>query len=200
MLMLGYPTVPVTDPDYSALKLASTYLGNGMSSRLFVELREKLGLAYDTSAFFPTRLGPAPFVAYIGTAPENAQQALAGLLREVERLSSQPLTPEELQTSQNKLLGQYALSKQTNAQVAQIFGWYEILGLGPTFDLEFQRAIATVTAEDICLAAERYLRCPHITGVGPEPALEQAKAVAEASAGLGQRDLRCQTENIGDQS
>jgi predicted Zn-dependent peptidase len=182
MLMLGYPTVPVTDPDYAALKLASTYLGNGMSSRLFVELREKQGLAYDTSAFFPTRLGPAPFVAYIGTAPDNAHQALAGLLGEVERLSQDRLTPEELQTSQNKLLGQYALSKQTNAQVAQIFGWYEILGLGATFDLDFQRAIAAVTVEDIRRAAQRFLQRPHITAVGPVEALQQAQQVAGSAA------------------
>jgi zinc protease len=50
------------------LKLLSTYLGNGLSSRLFVELREKRGLAYDVSAFFPSRLGMSQFVAYMGTA------------------------------------------------------------------------------------------------------------------------------------
>ena len=56
IVMLGYLGTKVEDKDYPVLKLLSTYLGNGLSSRLFVELREKRGLAYDVSAFYPTRL------------------------------------------------------------------------------------------------------------------------------------------------
>jgi predicted Zn-dependent peptidase len=48
--MLGYLGPSVTNPEYAAIKLLATYLGNGLSSRLFVELREKQGLAYDVSA------------------------------------------------------------------------------------------------------------------------------------------------------
>jgi predicted Zn-dependent peptidase len=51
--MLGYPGSSVQEDDYPVLKLLSTYLGNGLSSRLFVELREKRGLAYDVSSFIP---------------------------------------------------------------------------------------------------------------------------------------------------
>jgi predicted Zn-dependent peptidase len=54
IVMLGYLAPSVQESDYTALKLLSTYLGNGLSSRLFVELREKRGLAYEVSAFYPT--------------------------------------------------------------------------------------------------------------------------------------------------
>ncbi|MGB3200217.1 MAG: pitrilysin family protein, partial [Nodosilinea sp.] len=134
IVMVGYPAASVKHPAYPALKLINTYLGNGLSSRLFVELREKRGLAYDVSAFYPTRLGLSQFVAYIGTAPENAATALEGLRFEVERLKTTVLTDEELQSTKNKQLGQYALGKQTNAQIAQLLGWYEILGLGVEYD------------------------------------------------------------------
>ena len=77
IVMLGYLGAAVNNEDYPVLKLLSTYLGNGLSSRLFVELREKRGLAYDVSAFFPTRLEPAFFVTYMGTAPENTEIAIA---------------------------------------------------------------------------------------------------------------------------
>lgn len=171
IIMLGYLAPPVHSADYTALKLLSTYLGNGLSSRLFVELREKLGLAYEVSAFYPTRIEPATFVAYIGTAPENTALALSKLQAEVELVCNEQLSAEDLQTTKNKLLGQYALGKQTNAQIAQIFGWYEIIGLGVEFDTQFQQQVAQVCAAEAKQAAGRYLLQPYISIVGPETEL-----------------------------
>ena len=178
IVMLGYLAGSVQDADHMPLKLLNTYLGNGLSSRLFVELREKRGLAYEVSAFYPTRADWSHFVVYMGTAPENTAVALEGLKHEVDRLRSTPLTPEELQAAKNKLLGQYALGKQTNAQIAQIFGWYETLGLGIDFDQQFQQKIADVTAEMAQAAADRYFTEPYVSLVGSEMAAELAdKAV-----------------------
>ncbi len=168
VVMLGYLTTSVNHPDYSVLKVLNTYLGNGLSSRLFVELREKRGLAYDVSAFFPTRLDQSQFVAYMGTAPENTEIAIDGLRTEVERLVNIPLTPDDLQVSKNKLLGQYALGKQTNSQLAQIYGWYECLGLGIEFDTEFQTNISAVTSEDALRVAHQYFIEPYLSVVGPQ--------------------------------
>jgi len=160
--------VAVDDPAYSVLKLLSTYLGNGLSSRLFVELREKRGLAYDISAFFPTRLEPAPFIVYMGTAPENTDIAIEGLSQEVARLSEVKLSDTELQGAKNKFLGQYALGKQTNGSIAQTYGWYESLGLGIDFDHAFPQAIAQVTSEKAQATAQKYLQDPFISIVKPE--------------------------------
>jgi predicted Zn-dependent peptidase len=167
VIMLGYLAPAVKNPDYPALKLLSTYLGNGLSSRLFVELREKRGLAYDVSAFYPTRLERSQFVVYIGTAPNNTAVALEGLHSEADRLCHNELTPEELQASKNKLLGQYALGKQTNAEMAQLLGWYETLGLGIEYDRSFQEAIAQVTAETAQKVAQSYFLEPYVSMVGP---------------------------------
>jgi zinc protease len=178
IVKLGYlaPAVPQGDDldlaaDYAALKLLNTYLGNGLSSRLFVELREKRGLAYEVSAYFPTRLDASQFVVYMGTAPANTQTAFDGLKSEVDRLVAAPLSAEELQTAKNKLLGQYALGKQTNSQIAQTFGWYEILGLGVAFDQQFPAAIAAVTPELAQAAAVRCFGEPYVSVLGPEDAV-----------------------------
>lgn len=171
IVMLGYLAASVQDDDYTTLKLTNTYLGNGLSSRLFVELREKRGLAYDVSAFYPTRQSASTFAVYMGTAPENTETALVGLRTEVERLCVTPLTAEELQTAKNKLLGQYALGKQTNAQLAQTYGWYEMLGLGIEFDTKFQQEIASVTPEMVQAAAQRYFISPYVSLVGPAAAI-----------------------------
>jgi zinc protease len=184
IVMLGYlapavtplaPTLPKTpklaevadSADYMALKLLNSYLGNGLSSRLFVELREKRGLAYEVSAFYPTRLDVAQFVVYMGTAPENTETAIAGLQAEVDRLRETPLDAETLQAAKNKILGQYALGKQTNAQIAQTFGWYETLNLSIDFDNLFQEKIAALSAGAIQEAAERHFADPYISLVGP---------------------------------
>lgn len=170
-ILVGHLAPPVHDPDYIPLKLINTYLGNGLSSRLFVELREKRGLAYSVSSLYPTRLDPSHFVAYMGTAPSNTEQAIAGLRRELERLRTVPLTPDELQVVKNKMLGQYALGKQSNAQLAQIYGWYEILGLGVAFDRQFQEVVQAVTIADIQRVACRVFGEPYLSIVGPEAAV-----------------------------
>ena len=167
IVMLGYLGTKVADQDYPVLKLLSTYLGNGLSSRLFVELREKRGLAYDVSAFYPTRLDIAPFIAYMGTAPTNTEIAIAGLNTEVKRLSEVTLSETELQGAKNKLLGQYALGKQTNGEIAQIYGWYETLGLGVEFDRIFQEIIPQITPKIAREVASRYLIEPYISLVKP---------------------------------
>ncbi|MEA5576449.1 pitrilysin family protein [Anabaena sp. UHCC 0451] len=171
IVMLGYMGPSVSAPGYAALKLLSTYLGNGLSSRLFVELREKRGLAYDVSAIYSTRLFPSSFIVYMGTAPENTSIALQGLRQEVERLCNTELSADELQTAKNKILGQYALGKQTNGQIAQIYGWYEILGLGIEFDHDFPELIYKVSPKLAMIAANRYLQEPYVSLVGQEQAI-----------------------------
>ncbi len=171
IIMLGHLAPSVHDPHYAAMKLLNPYLGNGMSSRLFVELREKQGLAYEVSTFFPTRLHSAPFGAYMGTAPENAVRAKAGLCHEVQRLGEVRLSDEELEATRNKLLGQYILGKQTNSQIAQIYGWYETLNLGIDFDERFQAQVQTVTPEAIQATAQEYFQTPHRSFVGPAETL-----------------------------
>lgn len=167
IVMLGYLAPSVQAKDYPALKILSTYLGNGLSSRLFVELREKRGLAYDVSAFYPTRFATSHFGVYLGTAVENTQVALESLQAEVDRLCAAPLSTNDIKVAQNKILGQYALGKQTNAQIAQVLGWYQVLGLGVEYDLRFQSEIAAVTAETAQQAASKYFIPPYISLVGP---------------------------------
>ena len=172
MIMLGYLGVSVNHPDYPVLKLLSSYLGNGLSSRLFVELREKQGLAYDVSAFYPTRLDAANFVTHMGTAPENTAIALDGLRSEIARLREKPFSAKELQGAKNKLLGQYALGKQSNSEIAQLNGWHEVLGLARNFDQQFQGTITQITSQQVQQVAQTYFQHPYISLVGPESAIE----------------------------
>jgi zinc protease len=171
IVMLGYLAPAVQDADHTALKLLYTYLCGGLSSRLFTELREKRGLAYEVSGYYPTRLDPSYFAIYIGTAAENTAIAQDLLQAEIQRLASQPLSETELSAAKSKFLGQYALGKQTNHQIAHTFGWYESLNLGIDYDRRFPELIQAVTPESAHRAAHRYFGEPFVSRVGPSSAL-----------------------------
>jgi zinc protease len=167
IVMVGHPAVAAQDPDYFPLRLIDTYLGSGLSSRLFVELREKRGLAYEVSSLFATRAERAVFAVYLGTSPENITVAIDGLRGELARLCLTRLTAEELNISQRKLLGKYTLNKQTNAQLAYLYGWYEALGLGWEFDRQLSQRIEAITTSQIEAVANRYFgEDPFLTVVG----------------------------------
>ena len=171
IVMLGYPAPAVQDADYAALKLLYTYLCSGLSSRLFAELREKKGLAYEVSGFYPTRLHPSHFGVYLGTASENTALALSLLKSELERLSAQMLSAEEVNATKSKLLGQYALGKQTNHQIAHLYGLYAFLQLGADYDQQFVQNIQAITPQQLQNVAVKHLMEPFISLVGPESAL-----------------------------
>ncbi len=171
IVMLGYLAPAVQNADYAALKLLYTYLCGGLSSRLFTELREKRGLAYEVSGYYPTRLDPSYFAIYMGTAAENTALAQDLLQVEIQRLASQPLSEPELNAAKSKFLGQYALGKQTNHQIAHTFGWYEYLSLGIDYDCRFPELIQAVTPESAHRAAHRYFGEPFVSRVGPSSAL-----------------------------
>ncbi len=172
IIMMGYRGSSVHQADYARLKVLCTYLGQGLSSRLFSELREKLGLAYDVSAIFATRQDPAPFIAYLGTSSANTAYALDCLTSEMKRLIEAPLSEAEVELAKRKLLGHYALSKQTNAQIIQVLGLYEALGLGYEFDQLYPQHILAVTSESLYQAAQTYLKTPVTAVVGPLEALD----------------------------
>jgi zinc protease len=149
------------------LRTINSYLSSGLSSRLFVELREKRGLAYEVSSIFSTKAEQAIFAVYIGTANEKVSMAIDGLRAELARLCLARWTGEELSNTQSKLLGKYALSKQTNAQLAYLYGWYESLGLGWDFDRRLVTEIEKITPQRVEEVANKYFdHPPYISIVG----------------------------------
>ncbi|MEO8890238.1 MAG: insulinase family protein, partial [Coleofasciculaceae cyanobacterium] len=95
-------------------------------------------------------------------------------------LCSTTLSEQELQTAKNKLLGQYALGKQTNAQLAQTYGWYETIGLGIDFDTKFQQNVTNVTPEIAQAVAKRYFIEPYISLVGRAEVINKLVSTRES--------------------
>ncbi len=89
-IVVGYDAPPEPSPDAVLEKLAISVLSGGMSGRLFTEVREKRGLCYTVSAGYRGDKEFGTVIAYVGTAPERAQQSLDVLLEQLRHIT----TPE----------------------------------------------------------------------------------------------------------
>ena len=142
--------------DYATLQVIDSMLGSGMSSRLFKNLRDQEGLAYQLgSAYGPNMLGGA-FVVYIGTNPENLDKARDGLLNEVYKFKNEFVGSKELQDAKDKLIGNYIISQETNLEKASTLAWFETSGRGYDFKDEYINLINSITESDIIEVANKY--------------------------------------------
>jgi zinc protease len=166
-VLLGYLAPPVAASDHVALKVANGVLGGGMSSRLFRTLRDEEGLAYSVGSAYPTRRGASRVVLHIGTAPENATAAEAGLRREVERLTGEPVGEEELERTKAYLSGSFVLDRRTNGRQSFYLAFYEVMGVGAEYVQQYPGLLEAVDAREVLRAARRHLIEPATVLVGP---------------------------------
>lgn len=171
-LMIGFRAPEVTSPDYVPLKVVNGLLGGGMSTRLFQNLREKEGLAYDVGSFFPTRVDGSSFVFYLGLQAARIEEAKRRIAIELRDIIEKPVPAQELRQIKNYLKGTFILDHQTNSQRAHYFGWWSAIGLKASFDNHYIERINTVSAADVRAVAKKYFSRPPVTvEVRPKPAV-----------------------------
>jgi zinc protease len=175
VLMLGSATVPLGHPDALPLRLLQAHLGLGMSSRLFVVMREERGLAYDVGVHMPARCGATPFLCHLSTSAERAGEASACLLEEWQRLLQEPLSDAELALARARYRGQDALGRQTCGQVADRQALLLGYSLGEDHVQACLERTARIEARDLQAAARRWLTDPKLSLCGPSQALRAAE-------------------------
>jgi zinc protease len=168
-ILMGFLAPPIGHPDYAAVKVLQTALGGGMSGRLFGELRDRQGLAYSTGAMFPSRIGQGFIVAYIGTAPANAQRSEEAMKQQIDRLGVERLSEAELDRAKHYVLGQFDLDRRTNARLAWHAAFFETAGVGQGFAEAYARAVEAVTVEDVQRVARTYMSAPTVVRLEPSP-------------------------------
>lgn len=177
ILMLGSATLPLAHPDSLALRLLSAHLGIGMSSRLFVSLRETHGLAYDVGVHAPARQGAAPFVFHLSTSSDRAEEACQRLLEEWERLLTVALSEAELTLARAKFRGQEAMGRQTCGQIADRQALLLAHGLPAAYATDCLTAIEALDPATLQRVARERLQTPSLSLCGPGTALEKASRV-----------------------
>jgi zinc protease len=153
-LVIGFRGLTVHDEDRFALEVISQLLA-GQGGRLFLDLRDRRGLAYTVSAMNVEGLAPGYFGVYIATAPEKLDDARRGLFEELEALIQSAPSIAELDRSRRHLIGNFAIDQQRNAARAAHAAINARYGLGADAELAFPKHIAAVTAEDVLRVARR---------------------------------------------
>lgn len=162
-LALGFKTCNINNrKDIATLNVINAILGEGMSSRLFVKLREEEGLAYTVGSTVNTNVLDGAFIAYIGTNEKSIEKAKQGILDQIEILKTEMVTTSELDDAKNKIMGQFLMSLETNMDEAELFSWYSVLGRNlDAFD-EYKKIIMNVNQADIIEVANKYFSKPYI--------------------------------------
>lgn len=178
-IYIGHLGVKRDNPDYYALVVMDTILGSspGFTSRIPRILRDEQGLAYNTYSNIAgsSGLDPGRFIAFIGTSPENMERATTGILTEIKRMTTDPITESELKDAIDYLTGSFVFNFETNAQVAGFLVEAEVFGLGFDYLLRYPQLIRSITMEDVSRVARQYLDPDNLTLVVAGPVDENGK-------------------------
>ena len=156
-ILQGWIVGTITDKEYPVLMLLNIILGaSGLTSRLFLELREKKGLAYTVRTSYETHTKAAVFSIYIGTEPSNIQTSIDGFKEEIEKIKKIPVSEEELHNAKNNLIGKQQFLAETNSQQANIMAYYSIMGKPFNYRDTVIELIKQVTPQDILDCANKY--------------------------------------------
>ena len=156
-LCLGMPGVARNDPDRWALDLLGAILGDGMGSRLFLELRERRSLVYDVSTFSASYADVGSFGVHAGFDPEDAERVVGAILDQLERICLEPVTDAELGRARAYTRGRLELRMEDSGAVAGWIGTGEaLLPRILTVDEVIER-LEAVTVDDLLRVARRYL-------------------------------------------
>lgn len=165
-ILLGWQTNGVlNEKDYATLQVIDSLLGSGMSSRLFKDLREQEGLAYQLGSGYSPNVLRGSFLLYIGTNPQTLDKAKSGLFAEITRLKTEYVGDKELQDAKEKLLGNYVIGLETNLDKASNIGWYEASTRGYEFKDKYEKLINGVTDSDIIEIANKYFTDDYILSI-----------------------------------
>ena len=157
VLVMGFAGSTMHSPDRYALELLQEACSD-LGSRLFLRIREKLGLAYYVGAQNFLGLLPGYFAFYVGTAPEKDDLVEQEMLREVEWLRAEGLTEEELTRSKAKIIGQKKIARQDLGGLAMTTALDELYGLGFNHSETDDAQYEAVTLDEIKTAAQKYLK------------------------------------------
>ncbi len=170
-LVIGALAIPRAHPDYFAVRVANTILGQfGMMGRLGERVREEQGLAYYSYSSVDSDLHAGVWLAQAGINPAHVQQATDSILTEFARIGTEPVSAEELGDTQAYLTGVVPLTLETNAGVASTLLNMEWHQLGLDYLERYPQLINGVTAADVQRVAAQYIQPEHCTVVvaGPE--------------------------------
>ncbi len=168
-ITLVYPAVPVDDPDFFPSYVMNYILGDGFSSRLYNEVREKRGLAYSASSYLSLPDHASSLIISTGTRSDKAAETLQIIREVVADLAKNGVTEAELAEAKSYLIGSYAVNNlSSSGSIAATLVGLQDQGRALDYINERPDLINAVTLDEVKNIAEKLLTVdPAILIVGP---------------------------------
>ncbi len=158
-LVLGVPGPSRADPEFHAARLVNNVLGLfGMMGRLGKTVREAQGLAYYSYSLVEGESGPGPWRVMAGVNPANVGRAVESILAEIERITREPVSAEDLADNKANFTGRLPLQLENNEGVASAILRMEHHALGLDYLRTYADTINALTADDLLAAAQKYFK------------------------------------------
>ena len=169
-ISFAFPSYTFNNPKRDAVSLISNIFGGGMSSRLFQNVREKNGLAYDVYSIVSANVNVGAFSVYLGTNPKNASKATYAVKEEIDKLKKYGITDAEFNKGIQQLKSNLVLGSESSLSLMRANGRNMIME-GKMFDVsERLNAINSLTQRDIKEAIEFIFNYENVSAsyVGPK--------------------------------
>lgn len=187
-VQVGHLGGELSNPDHAALSVMNEVM-NGFGGRISNEVRSRQGLAYVVYAYWSPRFDyPGLFVGGGQTRSEATVPFIRGVLAEIEKIRTAPITEEELTRAKDSVLNAFVFNFQDPGQVLARLMRYEYYGYPSDFIFRYQQAVEATTVADVQRAAQTYLKpenivtlvvgnkaaiAPPLTTLGPEVQVTQ---------------------------
>ncbi|MDX1387346.1 MAG: pitrilysin family protein, partial [bacterium] len=159
-IVYGFRGVRFKDPDRYALDVLNNILA-GQGGRLFLELRDKMSLAYSVTSLSQEGIEPGYFGVYIGTEGSKVNTAIAGIERELKKVLAQKVHQSEMDRAQQYMVGAYDIELQRNSYVATQLAFNEFYGQSRSEWLDLPKKIMKVTRNQVFQVAHKILKMDH---------------------------------------
>lgn len=174
---IGSPSIPASHPDYVPLRLTSTILGGGFSSRLMQNLREDKGYTYGAGVGYRAGISGGAMIASADVRNEVTGAAVGEFMAEYQRIGSEPVGDEELTMNKRYVAGGYLIGNQLQASVASTLAGNWLVGLPPEFLGEYVPKIRAVDAKQVEAMGAKYFdpKAQSIIVVGDKSVVAELK-------------------------
>ena len=146
--MFGFHTPLIGEKGHDALKVFHAYLAEGMSSRLFLEIREKRGLAYAVHGSVGSEGSHSEYVVYVGTTKEAIKEVEKVIIDEIKKIAENGLSDKDFKEAKEQLIGNYHIGREESSIVMEILLGYEAWGKVEDY-YNYEEKIKAVRMDDI---------------------------------------------------
>ena len=178
-IAFAFPSYPFGHERREVVSLLSSVFGGGMSSRLFQNVREKQGLAYEIYSIVGADLNVGSFCIFIGTNPKNSEQATIAIREEIDKLKKDGITEEEFNKGIQQLKSNLVLGAESSLSLMRANGRNMIMQ-GKMFDLDERLdVINSLTLKDVRTAIDYIFNYENVSAsyVGPETDVDVFKLI-----------------------